>query len=226
MNIYDRIINILLEARIEDYLERLDEANLLDKGKNWIDKGKARNERAVAQGISRSERHIGHKSNRGVRLQGRKGYGNPTNIPGKEDFVSDTVSGRIASMQKEKRTRQSRADEAIARIEDYLDRLDEKTLKGKQKKLDVNKNKKLDSEDFKMLRSGKRADEGMVKARNKAISRRELRSGFHQAMSDFSEPSVVARALRKAGEARRAGDKAEARRQIGRSKKLDKPQLP
>ena len=80
-----------------------------------------------------------------------------------------------------------------ARIEDYLERLDEV---------------------------------GPVKARNKAISRRELRSGFHQAMSDFSEPSVVARALRKAGEARRAGDKAEARRQVGRSKKLDKPQLP
>jgi len=192
MNIYDRIINILLEARIEDYLERLDEANLLDKGKNWIDKKKARTERAVAQGISRSERYIGHKSNRGVRLQGRKGYGNPTNTPGKEDFVSDTVSGRIASMQKEKRTRQSRADEAIARIEDYLERLDEM---------------------------------GPVKARNKAISRRE-RGGFRQTMSDFSEPSVVARALNKAAKARLAGNKAEARRQIGRSKKLDGPQLP
>ena len=27
MNIYDRIVNILLEARIEDYLDRLDEAS-------------------------------------------------------------------------------------------------------------------------------------------------------------------------------------------------------
>jgi hypothetical protein len=27
MNIYDRIINILLESRIEDYLDRLDEGN-------------------------------------------------------------------------------------------------------------------------------------------------------------------------------------------------------
>lgn len=110
MNIYDRIINILLEARIEDYLERLDEANLLDKGLTWIQKIDARNKRAAEEGINRSSRVYGHKSMRGVRLQGRKGYGNPTNRPGKEDFVSDTVSGRIASMQKDKRSK--RADEA------------------------------------------------------------------------------------------------------------------
>ena len=39
MNIYDRIINILLEARIEDYLDRLDEvgnkANR-QKVKDWV----------------------------------------------------------------------------------------------------------------------------------------------------------------------------------------------
>lgn len=29
MNVYDRIINMLLESRIEDYLERLDEAKRL-----------------------------------------------------------------------------------------------------------------------------------------------------------------------------------------------------
>ena len=57
-----------------------------------------------------------------------------------------------------------------ARVEMFIeDRLDEKKLIGKQKKLDVNKSGKLDSEDFKMLRSGKRADEGIVKARNKAM---------------------------------------------------------
>lgn len=32
MNIYDRIINILLESRIEDYLDRLDEARRGSKG--------------------------------------------------------------------------------------------------------------------------------------------------------------------------------------------------
>jgi hypothetical protein len=32
MNIYDRIINILLESRIEDYLDRLDEARRGTKG--------------------------------------------------------------------------------------------------------------------------------------------------------------------------------------------------
>jgi hypothetical protein len=45
-----------------------------------------------------------------------------------------------------------------ARVDMFIqDRLDEAKLKGKQKKLDVNKNKKLDAEDFKMLRSGKKA---------------------------------------------------------------------
>ena len=56
-----------------------------------------------------------------------------------------------------------------ARVEMFIeDRLDEKKLIGKQKKLDLNKSGNLDAEDFKMLRSGKRADEGIVKARNKA----------------------------------------------------------
>lgn len=55
-----------------------------------------------------------------------------------------------------------------ARIEDYLDRLDEKShmgkkLIGKQGKLDKNKNGKLDSDDFKKLR----ADESKLEERNK-----------------------------------------------------------
>ena len=52
-----------------------------------------------------------------------------------------------------------------ARVDMFIqDRLDEAKLKGKQGKLDVNKNKKLDAKDFKLLRSGKRADEGNKKA--------------------------------------------------------------
>jgi hypothetical protein len=31
MNIYDRIINMLLEARIEEYIERLDEATPMSR---------------------------------------------------------------------------------------------------------------------------------------------------------------------------------------------------
>jgi hypothetical protein len=33
MNLYDRIINILLESRIEDYLDRLDEKLVGNQGK-------------------------------------------------------------------------------------------------------------------------------------------------------------------------------------------------
>lgn len=103
-----------------------------------------------------------------------------------------------------------------ARVEMFIqDRLDEKKLIGKQKKLDVNKSGKLDSQDFKMLRSGKRADEAKAKP-----------SGTQKAMSKYSEPNLGAKALKQAGEARKAGNKPEARKQIARAKKLDKPQLP
>lgn len=105
MNIYDRIVNILLEARVEDFLNRFDEANLLDKGLTSTQKMDARDKRAAEEGIGRSSRRQGHRNRRGVRLQGRKGGGNPTGRQGKEDFVSDSVSGRIASMQKEKRNK-------------------------------------------------------------------------------------------------------------------------
>ena len=105
-----------------------------------------------------------------------------------------------------------------ARVEMFIqDRLDEKKLIGKQKKLDVNKSGKLDSEDFKMLRAGKskRADEAKAKP-----------SETKKLLSKYSDPNLGAKALKQAGAARRAGDKEEARKQLGRAKKLDKPQLP
>jgi hypothetical protein len=194
-----------------------------------------------------------------------------------------------------------------ARVDMFIqDRLDEAKLKGKQGKLDVNKNKKLDAEDFKMLRSGKRADEGVIKARNKAmknafiskirhqeapgaglssrekdaahdhevrlagakkkprfptpqsekqaVGRDNLRQGDtynesseqakankakQQALKQdrghrvdkllkgrFSDGGISANALKKAGEARKSGNKPEAQRQVGRSQKMDKPQIP
>lgn len=103
-----------------------------------------------------------------------------------------------------------------ARVEMFIqDRLDEKKLIGKQKKLDVNKSGKLDAQDFKMLRSGKRADEAKAKP-----------SEAKKLMSKYSDANLGAKALKQAGEARKAGNKPEARKQIDRAKKLDKPQLP
>lgn len=51
-------------------------------------------------------------------------------------------------------------------------------------------------------------------------------SQARQTASDFAEPNLKAKALRQAAQARIAGDTKEARKQIERSKKLDKPQLP
>jgi hypothetical protein len=42
----------------------------------------------------------------------------------------------------------------------------------------------------------------------------------------FSDGGISADALKKAGEARKSGNKPEAQRQVGRSQKMDKPQLP
>lgn len=189
-----------------------------------------------------------------------------------------------------------------ARVDMFIqDRLDEAKLKGKQAKLDVNKNKKLDAEDFKMLRSGKRTDEGMVKARNKAIKnafvskirhqeapgpgglsgreseaaddhavrlagakkksrvpthkseklavgRDNLRQGdtynesknsenirsfmksrageMSSGSSSFSDQAIRAKKLDRAGKHRKEGNKKAARFEIGQAKKLNKPQLP
>jgi hypothetical protein len=44
--------------------------------------------------------------------------------------------------------------------------------------------------------------------------------------SKFAEPNLGAKALSQAAQARKKGDKAGAREQLGRAKKLDKPQLP
>ena len=189
-----------------------------------------------------------------------------------------------------------------ARVEMFIqDRLDEAKLKGKQGKLDVNKNKKLDAEDFKMLRSGKRTDEGMIKARNKAIKnafvskirhqeapgpgglsgrekeaaddhavrlagakkksrvpthkseklaigRDNLRQGdtynesknslktrefmkswegqAAKTASSGSDAAIKDKKLDRAGKMRRAGNKSGARAEIAKSQKLDKPQIP
>jgi hypothetical protein len=111
-----------------------------------------------------------------------------------------------------------------ARVDMFIqDRLDEAKLKGKQGKLDVNKNKKLDAEDFKMLRSGKRADEGNKAVRSFMKSKAgEISSG----LSSFTDPSIRAKKLARAGDMRKAGNKSGARAEIAKSQKLDKPQLP
>jgi hypothetical protein len=111
-----------------------------------------------------------------------------------------------------------------ARVDMFIqDRLDEAKLKGKQKKLDVNKNKKLDAEDFKMLRSGKRADEGNKAVRSFMKSKAgEMSSGS----SSFTDPAIRAKKLDRAGKLRKEGNKKAAKFELGQAKKLDKPQLP
>ena len=129
-----------------------------------------------------------------------------------------------------------------ARVDMFIqDRLDEAKLKGKQGKLDVNKNKKLDAEDFKMLRSGKRTDEGMVKAANKAKLKawkqtlpKSKKAGT---LAPDTEHAVGAAAVTRAGAARRgvpAGEEGpakkpnpgEVRYQLARAGRMDKPKLP
>ena len=113
-----------------------------------------------------------------------------------------------------------------ARVDMFIqDRLDEAKLKGKQGKLDVNKNKKLDAEDFKMLRSGKRSDE----SKNSLKTREFMKSWKGQAAktaSSGSDPAIKAKKLDRAGKMRKAGNASGARAEIAKSQKLDKPQLP
>jgi hypothetical protein len=113
-----------------------------------------------------------------------------------------------------------------ARVDMFIqDRLDEAKLKGKQGKLDVNKNKKLDAEDFKMLRSGKRSDE----SKNSLKTREFMKSWEGQAAktaSSGSDAAIKDKKLNRAGDMRKAGNVSGARAEIAKSQKLRKPQIP
>lgn len=110
-----------------------------------------------------------------------------------------------------------------ARVEMFIeDRLDEKKLIGKQNKLDVNKNRKLDSEDFKMLRAGKRSDEakeekGMSPEVKGAIrqDRFEKATGASPANSEAARQKKHHETYGKAAPGRAI--KARGRRQEGKS---------
>lgn len=110
-----------------------------------------------------------------------------------------------------------------ARVEMFIeDRLDEKKLIGKQKKLDVNKSGKLDAQDFKMLRAGKRADEakeekGMSPDVKGAIrqDRFEKATGISPAKSEDARQKKHHETYGKAAPGRAI--KARGRRQEGKS---------
>jgi hypothetical protein len=67
MNIYERIINILLEARVDMFIQdRLDEANLLDKGKSPQEKAAARDERHGAPASFRRQVNVQRRDPKGT----------------------------------------------------------------------------------------------------------------------------------------------------------------
>ena len=146
-----------------------------------------------------------------------------------------------------------------ARVEMFIqDRLDEKKLTGKQKKLDVNKSGKLDAEDFKMLRSGKRADEakeekGMSPEVKGAIRQdrfekatgisparsEDVRQAVHKARRGNPKTKVMDRAAKrlvkdetkmgahkKLGPNRTANVKGRVKKSMEKLKSSPKPQLP
>ena len=67
MNIYDRIINMLLEARVEMFIQdRLDEANSLDKGLSAEEKVEARNKRHGGTAASRRQVNVQRRDPKGT----------------------------------------------------------------------------------------------------------------------------------------------------------------
>ena len=99
MNVYDRIINILLEARIEDYLERLDEARyesgkkigpgpkkggMSSKVRAAIRQGRFEDETGISPAESEAARQKRHAETHGrgapgraIRARGRRQVDNP-----------------------------------------------------------------------------------------------------------------------------------------------------
>jgi hypothetical protein len=102
MNIYDRIINILLEARIEGYIERLDELRAYERKANQLSRGSIqRINRAVYSG----ELDHPEKGTPEVALNKTKGH----DPKGKDREGPKGAAGRITHMLRAKK-------EAAARI--------------------------------------------------------------------------------------------------------------
>ena len=103
MNIYDRIINILLEARVEDYIERLDELRAYQRKADQLSRGSIqRINRAVYKGeLDHPDKDIPE-----VSLNKTKGH----DPKGKDREGPKGAVGRIVSMSNDKK-------KAAARIE-------------------------------------------------------------------------------------------------------------
>jgi hypothetical protein len=174
MNVYERILNILLEARVDMFIQ-----DRLDEGKV-----KAANKAAKNAFVSK------------IRHQEAPG---PGGLSGRESDSAHDHAVRLAGAKKKSRVPTNKSEKlAIGR--DNLRQGDTYNESSEQAKANKAKQKALKQD------SGHRVDK-LLKGR-------------------FSDGGISADALKKAGEARKSGNKPEAQRQVGRSQKLDKPQIP
>ena len=133
MNIYYRIINMLLEARVEDYIDRLDELRAYQRKADQLSRGsRQRINRAVYSG----ELDHPDKGTPEVSINRTKGH----DPKGKDRAGVKGSVGRILSMQKdkekadkriEKRKKQKKKTSHMYRPE-YRFRPEEDTRPGKQ----------------------------------------------------------------------------------------------
>jgi len=175
MNIYDRIINMLLEARVDMFIQdRLDERS-----------PQARANKAAKNAFVSKIRH-----------QEAPG---PGGLSGRESEAADDHAVRLAGAKKKPRTPTNKS-EKLAVGRDNLRQGDTYNESSEQAKANKAKQQALKKD------SGHRVDK-LLKGR-------------------FSDGGISANALKLAGEARKSGNKPEAQRQVGRSQKMDKRQLP
>jgi hypothetical protein len=174
MNVYERIINILLEARVDMFIQdRLDEGMV-----------KARNKAMKNAFVSK------------IRHQEAPG---PGGLSGREREAADDHAVKLAGSTKKLRV-PTHKSEKLAIGRDNLRQGDTYNESSEQAKANKAKQQALKRD------SGHRVDK-LLKGR-------------------FSDGGISADALNKAGEARKSGNKPEAQRQVGRSQKMGKPQIP
>jgi hypothetical protein len=175
MNVYQRILNILLEARVDMFIQdRLDERS-----------PQARANKAAKNSFVSKIRH-----------QEAPG---PGGLSGRESEAADDHAVRLAGAKKKPRTPTNKS-EKLAVGRDNLRQGDTYNESSEQAKANKAKQQALKKD------SGHRVDK-LLKGR-------------------FSDGGISANALKLAGEARRSGNKPEAQRQVARSQKTDKRQLP
>jgi len=205
MNVYERILNILLEARVDIFIQdRLDESRVDELNKATM-------KRALAKGKDRVEAaHRASDTGGDSRMGSKSGPTTSSQAAKRPQRMMAKIKGRLSGDKTQQAADRARAQHT-ATSTDQAGR----DARIKQRGMERRATEKI----------SKRSDE----SKNSLKTREFMKSWEGQAAktaSSGSDAAIKDKKLDRAGKMRRAGNVSGARAEIAKSQKLDKPQIP